>query len=80
MIASPASNVGKHVAQPLRARDRVELVAALDETGRQLGHDVGAERDDEHVGVVRVAIGRDRAVATGSIDVHRLLPERRPTA
>ena len=54
-IASPRVERRDDVAEPLRALDRVELVAALDEPRRELGDDVGAERDDEDVGLVRAA-------------------------
>ena len=47
--------------QPLRAGDRVELVARLGEPGRRVEVVVGAERDDEDVGVVDARVGRDPA-------------------
>ena len=47
------------VACPHRAVERVELVAAGVEPGRRAGVVVGAERDDEHVGVVGLEVGDD---------------------
>ena len=48
-----AVEVGQHVAQRERAGHRVELVAALDQPGRGRRVEVGAERDDQDVGVER---------------------------
>ena len=51
---------GRHdVAHALRAGDRIELVAVLENTWGQLGRDVGAERDDQDVCVVRTGAGGD---------------------
>ena len=52
---------GQHLGHPLRAGDRVELVARLGEPGRRVEVVVGAERDDEDVGLVDPRIGRDPA-------------------
>ncbi len=54
-----AVEVGQHVAQRERAGDGVELVAALDQAGRGRRVEVGAERDDEDVGVERPGVGLD---------------------
>ncbi len=70
----PAVERGQRVAQPLGAGDRVVLVAALGEAGRRGDVVLGAERDDEDVGVVLAAVGRD--VARRGIDRRdRLLAE-----
>ena len=57
-IARPFVNVGQHVAQPLGAGHGVELVAALGEPGRRVQVVVGAERDDQDVGLVRAGVRR----------------------
>ena len=44
--------------EPLGTVDRVELVAALGQAGRGLEVVVGAERDDEDVGLVGAGVGR----------------------
>ena len=54
-----AVEVGEHVAQGEGAGHRVELVAALDQAGRGLGVQVGAERDHQHVGVEGPGVGLD---------------------
>ena len=43
--------------EPLGAGDGVELVAALGEAGRGVEVVVGAERDDQHVGLVDAGVG-----------------------
>ena len=58
MIARPCENVGQQLAQPLGAGDRVELVARLGEPRRGVEVVVGAERDDEDVGLVDAGVGR----------------------
>ncbi len=55
----PARERWKQVAYPLRPRDRVELVSALGEPRRRSEGVVGAERDDEHIGLVLTRIRRD---------------------
>ena len=49
----------EHVARREGAGHRVELVAALDQPGRRLGVEVGAQGDDEDVGVERPGVGLD---------------------
>ena len=46
-------HAGQHVSQLDCTVDGIELVAAFDEARRRAEVVVGAERDDEHVGVVR---------------------------
>jgi hypothetical protein len=53
-------------AQPLRAGHRVELEAVVDEAGRAGRVVVGAESDDEDVGVVAARVGGD--VARSRVD------------
>ena len=60
-IARPRVNVGNHVAQSLGAADGVELVAALQQTGSGVEVVVGAEGDDEDVGLVNGRVGRHPA-------------------
>ena len=50
---------GKHLAQPLGAGNGVELVAAFGEARRGVEVVVGAERDDQEVGLVGSAVGGD---------------------
>jgi hypothetical protein len=50
---------GQHLADPLGAGDGVELVATLGEPGRCVEVVVGAERHDEHVGLVNLAVRGD---------------------
>ncbi len=54
-----AGEVGEHVAQRERTGDRVELVAGLDESRSRLRVEIGAERDDEDVGVEGAGVGLD---------------------
>ena len=76
-ITRPPSKSAEHVAQRERAGDRVELVAALDEPGRRRRVEVGAERDDEDVGVERAGVGLD--ALGGRVDrADRRLHERTP--
>ena len=56
---APAVEVSQHVAQRERAGLGVELVAALDESRRRLGVQIGAERDDENVRIERAGVGFD---------------------
>jgi hypothetical protein len=56
------------------ARGRIELVAVLEQAGRGLGLVVGAERDDEDVGVVGARIG-DHATGLWIDRGDRLLAE-----
>ena len=53
-----ARSSGRTSRQPLGAGDRVELVAALGEPRRRVEVVVGAERDDQHVGLVDAGVGR----------------------
>ena len=53
---------------------RVELVAALDQARRRLGVQIGAERDDEDVGVERAGVGLD-ALGVGIDRADRRLHE-----
>ena len=55
----PAGERGQRVAHPLGPGDRVVLEAALGEARRRVHVVLGAERDDEDVGVVRASVGRD---------------------
>ena len=54
----PAREVRQHLAQPLRSREGVELVPRLGETWCRVEVVVGAERDDEHIGLVNGGVGR----------------------
>ena len=54
-----AVEVRQHVAQRERAGHRVELVAPFDQTGCRGGIEIGAERDDEDVGVEATRVGVD---------------------
>ena len=63
---SAAREFGQHVGQPLRAGDGVELVPGLGEPWRGVEVVVGAERDDQDVGLVHTGIGRD--TTRGRID------------
>ena len=47
------------VAHPHGALERVELVARLGQAGRRVHVVVGAERDDQHVGLVGAGVGGD---------------------
>ena len=58
--------LGQRVAHPLGAGDRVVLEPALREARRRGDVVLGAERDDEDVGVVRASVGRH--VAGGRVD------------
>ena len=49
----------QHVAQRVGAGDRVELVAAFDQTRRRRDVVVGAKRDDEDVRVEGAGVGHD---------------------
>ena len=55
----PAREARQRVAQPLRAGNRVVLVAARGEAERRGDVVLRAERDDEDVGVVLASVGRD---------------------
>ena len=55
----PAVELGQGVAHPLGAGDRVVLEAVLREAGDSVHVVLRAERDDEDVGVVGAAVGRD---------------------
>ena len=54
---APAVEVGQHLTQRERAGHRVELVAALDQSRRRFGVQIGAERDDENVRIERARVG-----------------------
>lgn len=54
----PRVEVREHVAHALRARDRVELAAALFESGRGCEVVIRSQRDDEDVGFVRGCVCR----------------------
>ena len=63
----PPGEFGEHVAQRERAGLGVELVAALEEPGRRLRVQIGAERHDEDVGVEGAGVGLDPLRRSGSI-------------
>ena len=67
----------KQLGQPRGARYGVELVASIGEPGRRVQVVVGAERDDEVVGVVDAAVGGD-AARIGIDRGDRLLQEAHP--
>ena len=58
-ITRPPSNALEHVAAREGAGLRVELVARLEQPGRGLRVEVGAERHHQHVGVERSGVGVD---------------------
>ena len=74
MIARPARERRQHLRQPLGAGDGVELVARLGEAGRRIEVVVGAERHDEHVGLVDSRV-RGHAARFGIDRRDRLLEE-----
>ena len=71
---APAVEVGQHVAQRECAGLGVELVAALDQSRRRLGVQIGAERDDQNVRIERPGVGFD-ALGVGIDRADRRLHE-----
>ena len=58
-ITRPPSKRLEHVAAREGAGHCVELVARLEQPGRGLRVEVGAERDHQHVGVEAAGVGLD---------------------